>query len=95
MLQRYDFAFSFDRSKPDETDKTAVETDKRSVETDGSIIYTVFDACIMNVDCQNQGMILVICRKVTHQEAWLNCPKMCIFEKSIYNDISEAILAVL
>lgn len=42
-----------------------------------------------------QGMILVICRKVTHQEAWLNCPKMCIFEKSIYNDISEAILAVL
>ena len=41
MLQRYDFAFSFDRSKPDETDKTAVETDKRSVETDGSIIYTV------------------------------------------------------
>jgi hypothetical protein len=40
-------------------------------------------------------MILVICRKVTHQEAWLNCPKMCIFEKSIYNDISEAILAVL
>ncbi|CAG9879628.1 hypothetical protein M076_5118 [Bacteroides fragilis str. 2-F-2  len=54
MLQRYDFAFSFDRSKPDETDKTAVETDKRSVETDGSIIYTVFDACIMNVDCQNR-----------------------------------------
>ena len=54
MLQRYDFAFSFDRSKQDETDKTAVETDKRSVETDGSIIYTVFDACIMNVDCQNR-----------------------------------------
>ncbi|MDK2382905.1 MULTISPECIES: hypothetical protein [Bacteroides] len=25
-----------------------------SVETDGSIIYTVFDACIMNVDCQNR-----------------------------------------
>ena len=41
-------------AKPDETDKTAVETDKRSVETDGSIIYTVFDACIMNVDCQNR-----------------------------------------
>ena len=37
-----------------QTDKTAVETDKRSVETDGSIIYTVFDACIMNVDCQNR-----------------------------------------
>lgn len=40
-------------------------------------------------------MILVICRKVTHQEAWLNCPKMYISEKSIYDDISEAILAVL
>jgi len=92
MLQRYDFAFSFDRSKPDETDKTAVETDKRSVETDGSIIYTVFDN---ERRLPKQGMILVICRKVTHQEAWLNCPKMCIFEKSIYNDISEAILAVL
>ena len=54
MLQRYEYAFAVDRSKPDETDKTAVETDKRNVETDGSNIYTVFDACIMNVDCQNR-----------------------------------------
>ena len=95
MLQSCDFAFSFDRSKPDETDKTAVETDKRSVETDGSIhLYCI--RCLHNERrLPKQGMILVICRKVTHQEAWLNCPKMYISEKSIYDDISEAILAVL
>lgn len=94
MLQRYDFAFHLigrNRMKQTKQQLKQIKGVSRQM-----VLSLYCIRCLHNERrLPKQGMILVICRKVTHQEAWLNCPKMCIFEKSIYNDISEAILAVL